>query len=237
MISPMKAVKPYRVDNVRMRVLSPDEIKLVLESCRPALQLIARTTLESLLRLSEVLNLRVEDLGPDYATIIQTKSGKSRRVPLTSELKAELSKQAHKGGYIFGQGKDGKPPQQAAVSVAFGRLMRDIGLEGVTHHVLLHTGASAMVAAGISLRVVQDIGGWSTLRMLERYAHPSGAEMSRAVRVLTACTTGTKAGTATNNGVADPKTADAASAVKSAVKKWRPQRDSNPCFSLERATS
>jgi hypothetical protein len=43
-----------------------------------------------------------------------------------------------------------------------------------------------MVAAGISLRVVQDIGGWSTLRMLERYAHPSGAEMARAVRVLTA---------------------------------------------------
>jgi len=52
-----------------------------------------------------------------------------------------------------------------------------------------------MVAAGISLRVVQDIGGWSTLRMLERYAHPSGAEMSRAVRVLTAYTTGTKTGT------------------------------------------
>jgi integrase len=112
LISPMKAVKPYRVDNVRMRVLSPDEIKRVLESCRPALQLIARTTLESLPRLSEVLNLRVEDLGPDYATIVQTKSGKSRRVPPTSELKAELLKQAHKSGYIFGQGKDGKPPQQ-----------------------------------------------------------------------------------------------------------------------------
>jgi len=34
-----------------------------------------------------------------------------------------------------------------------------------------------MLAAGISLRVVQDIGGWATLRMLERYARPSGAEM------------------------------------------------------------
>jgi hypothetical protein len=53
MISPMKAVKPYRVDNVRMRVLSPDEIQKLLESCPPALALIARTTLESLPRLSE----------------------------------------------------------------------------------------------------------------------------------------------------------------------------------------
>jgi integrase len=225
LVSPMKAVKPYRVDNVRMRVLSPDEIKKLLESCPPALALISRTTLESLPRLSEVLNLRVEDLGPDYATIVQTKNGRTRKVPLTPELKAELVKQAHKSGYIFGQGKDGKPPRQEAISVAFGRLMRAIGLEGVTHHVLRHTGASAMVAAGISLRVVQDIGGWSTLRMLERYAHPSGAEMSRAVRVLTAYTTGTRTGTATKNGNGDPKTADAASAVKSEVTKWRPQRD------------
>lgn len=64
-MSPMKAVKPYRVDNVRMRVLSPDEITHLLESCPPALRLIARTTLESLPRLSEVLNLGVEGLGPD----------------------------------------------------------------------------------------------------------------------------------------------------------------------------
>jgi integrase len=112
LISPMKAVKPYRVDNVRMRVLSPDEIQKLLESCPPALALIARTTLESLPRLSEVLNLRIEDLGQDYATIVQTKNGKTRKVPLTPELRAELVKHAHKSGFIFGQGKDGKPPRQ-----------------------------------------------------------------------------------------------------------------------------
>jgi len=100
--------------------------------------------------------------------------------------------------------------------------MRDIGLEGVTHHVLRHTGASAMVAAGIFLRVVQDIGGWSTLRMLERYAHPSDAEMTRAVRVLTAYTTGTKTGTATKNGKRDRKKTSAASGDDSEVSEWRP---------------
>ena len=237
-VSPMKSVKQYRVDNVRMRVLSPDEITLVLESCPPALALIARTTLESLPRLSEALNLRVEDLGPDYATIVQTKNGKTRRVPLTPELRAELVAHAHKSGYVFGQGDKGRPPRQEAISVAFGRLMRSIGLEGVTHHALRHTGASAMVAAGISLRVVQDIGGWSTLRMLERYAHPSGAEMSRAVRVLTPYTaTGTKTGTAPKTDLTTSTKRSGETIVKSEVTKWRPQRDSNPCFGLERATS
>ena len=115
--------------------------------------------------------------------------------------------------------------------------MRAIELDGVTHHVLRHTGASAMVAAGISLRVVQDIGGWSTLRMLERYAHPSGAEMSRAVRVLTAYTTGTKTGTAKKSDPPSSTKADAESVVKKDVTKWRPHRDSNPGFGLERATS
>jgi hypothetical protein len=64
------------------------------------------------------------------------------------------------------------------------------------------TGASAMGRAEISLRVIQDIGGWSTLRMPERYAHPSGAEMSRVVGVLTSSTTGTKTGTAPKDGKA-----------------------------------
>jgi hypothetical protein len=199
----------------------------VLTSCPPALALIARTTLESLPRLSEVLNLRVEDLGPDYVTILQTKNGKTRRVPLTPELRAELVAHAHRKGYIFGQGREGKPPRQEAISVALGRLMRSIGLDDVTHHVLRHTGASAMVAAGISLRVVQDIGGWSTLRMLERYAHPSGPEMSRAVRVLTEYTaTGTKTGTATKTDQGAPKKRGRISAVKSGVTKVRPQGDS-----------
>jgi hypothetical protein len=40
-----------------------------------------------------------------------------------------------------------------------------------------------MVANGVSLRAVQEIGGWSTLRMVERYAHVDDAELARAVRV------------------------------------------------------
>ena len=40
-----------------------------------------------------------------------------------------------------------------------------------------------MVAAGVSLRAVQAIGGWSSLRMLERYAHVDDAELARAVRI------------------------------------------------------
>jgi len=72
---------------------------------------------------------------------------------------------------------------QEATSVAFTRALRALGLTGVSHHTFRHTGATVMVANGVSLRAVQTIGGWSTLRMVERYAHVDDAELARAVRV------------------------------------------------------
>jgi hypothetical protein len=40
-----------------------------------------------------------------------------------------------------------------------------------------------MVAHGVSLRAVQIIGGWTSLRMVERYSHLDDAELQRAVRL------------------------------------------------------
>jgi hypothetical protein len=72
--------------------------------------------------------------------------------------------------------------------------------------------------------------------MLERYAHPTGAEMSRAVRVLTACTaTGTKTGTAPKNRQRTSKKRGRVSVVKSRVAKWRPQRVAPEMYSVHAA--
>ncbi len=172
-----------------------------------------------------MLTLRVEDIGTTFVTVIRIKGGRMLKVPITSELRSELLARAHPSGFVFGEDRyDGKPPTQAAVSVAFGRLTRKIGLPGVTHHVLRHTGASAMVAAGVSLRVVQEIGGWTSLRMLERYAHPTGEEMQRAVRVLSDQTTGTKTGTAPAVGESSDSE-EACNALVRVELAWRPQRD------------
>lgn len=208
--SPLRAVKAYAVDNIRLRVCSPAEIQTLLGGASADLSLIARVTLESLLRLSEVLALRHEDIGPTFATVIQSKSGKPRRVPLTPELRADLLARCHAAsGYVFGLGKAGVPPTAAAVSVAFARLAASLNLTGVSHHVLRHTGATVMVAAGVSLRAVQTIGGWSSLRMVERYAHVDDAELARAVRITqkhhTEAVTQAVTAVVATAGNADPK--------------------------------
>jgi hypothetical protein len=65
-------------ENGRLRVCSPAEIQTLLGAAAPDLALIARVTLESLLRLSEVLALRREDIGPTFTLVLQSKSGKAR---------------------------------------------------------------------------------------------------------------------------------------------------------------
>src|SRR5207249_6864115 len=123
-LSPMRRIKAYRVDDVRLRVCTPAEIKTLLESTTAAetkstrtprpgavaladLRLLARLTLESLPRLSECLALRRDDIGSTYATIVRSKSGRARQVPLTPELRADLLARCHASGSVFGVGTEG----------------------------------------------------------------------------------------------------------------------------------
>lgn len=49
--------------------------------------------------------------------------------------------------------------------------MQRAGLEGFRWHDLRHTWASWHVQAGTPLAVLKELGGWSTLDMVMRYAH------------------------------------------------------------------
>jgi site-specific recombinase XerD len=74
-------------------------------------------------------------------------------------------------------------------------LLRDGGrdasrLDGLTWHGLRHTFASRLVMAGVDLRTVQELGGWRTLAMLQRYAHLSPGHLRAAVERLDRSTRG-----------------------------------------------
>ena len=52
---------------------------------------------------------------------------------------------------------------------------------GVTFHSLRHTGASRALEHGADIRTVQELGGWTNLKQLMRYLHPTDAAKKRAV--------------------------------------------------------
>ncbi len=155
--SPAANVKPYRVDNVRTRVLSTDETERLLRDEPGDLALLARATLEGLFRLSEILNLRVEDIKNDHITLVYTKNNRIRKVPITQSLKQALLARAHSSGFVFGRDPEGVPRRGEIVSVQFRRLAKRLGLSGVSHHTLRHTAATAMLESGVSLRAVRAV--------------------------------------------------------------------------------
>ncbi len=80
----------------------------------------------------------------------------------------------------------------------FRRACQRAGLQGVTPHTLRHTFASRLVMAGVDLRTIQELGGWQTISMVQRYAHLSQSHKAQAVeRIATPCGIGTEINTDT----------------------------------------
>jgi hypothetical protein len=64
------------------------------------------------------------------------------------------------------------------------RILQSAGLPYVTWKDLRHTFATELTAQGISLRVVQELLGHTTIKMTARYAHVAPSTMREAVMKL-----------------------------------------------------
>jgi len=118
-----------------------------------------------------------------------------------------------------------------------------VGIVDAGHHTMRHTGVTLMLEHGINPRVIQFFAAWTSMRMLDRcgtFATPRSAAQSRP----TPSTWSRRVTRATNMATATEKTCVRIRALAIQERSrnqmfiaWRPQRDSNPCFGLERATS
>ena len=67
---------------------------------------------------------------------------------------------------------------------AFETACRRANLPDVTPHTLRRTFASRLVMRGADLRTVQELGGWKSLNLVQRYAHLSQEHKRQAVELL-----------------------------------------------------
>jgi integrase len=103
--------------------------------------------------------------------LTRTKSGKVREVPLTPEAAALLPlrpSDAADSDLVF-RGRDGGDLRHN-----FDRSWRaareSAELPWLRVHDLRHEAASRFLEAGATLRELQELGGWSSLELVERYA-------------------------------------------------------------------
>jgi integrase len=187
--NPAVDVEPFRESKGRLRYLEPAEEQALLAVAAEPLRTLILTGVDAGLRLrAEALTLHREDVDLNRTVLTvqaaYAKNGKSRTVNLNERLKLALAELMARGtsDLIF-TNRSGKPLK--SIRNVFRTACFKAGLgEDVTPHTLRHTFASRLVMAGVDLRTVQELGGWSDIKMLERYAHLSPSHKQDAVEKL-----------------------------------------------------
>lgn len=193
---PAKGVSLGRIDNGRVRFLSPAEVNTLLEEVKGKdrnawrLCLMAAHTGARLGELSALKWAHV-DLAEGNLTLIHTKTGKPRAFPMTPQVREMLAEMGPgQASERVLSNADGTPWRTQPN--AFRRAVAALGLnegrtdarEKIVLHSLRHSAASLLLAAGVDARTIMELFGWSTLAMLQRYTHPGAEAKARAIASL-----------------------------------------------------
>lgn len=183
-------MKPIKEPKRRLRYLEPEEKARLLAAAKEPLRTIILTGLHAGLRIhAEALTLRWADVDLKRRLLTvqaaYAKSGQTRTIPMNSALREAVRERRLRDGageFVFHR-RDGSPYRD--VRTAFENARRRAGLgEDVTPHTLRHTFASRLAMAGVDLRTIQELGGWSDLNMVKRYSHLSPGHKAEAVERL-----------------------------------------------------
>ncbi|CAB49304.1 site-specific tyrosine recombinase/integron integrase [Pyrococcus abyssi] len=141
------------------------------------------------LRVSELCNLRVEDVNFEYGVIVVRggKGGKDRVVPISesllSEIKRYLESRNDDSPYLFVEMKRKRKDKLSPKTVW--RLVKKYGRKAgveLTPHQLRHSFATHMLERGIDIRIIQELLGHSNLSTTQIYTKVSTKHLKEAVK-------------------------------------------------------
>jgi len=184
----VRRVKLSQENNRRLRYLSFEESKMLIDRAEPHLKPILVTALNSGMRRGEILGLRWEhvDLKHGFILLNETKSGKRREIPINTILAATLKSlfvsRRLDVPFVFLNAATGK--RYLSVKRAFATACRRTELVDFHFHDLRHTFASQLVMNGIDITTVSKLLGHSSLTMTLRYSHLAPSHLKVAVEVL-----------------------------------------------------
>ena len=167
------AVKSMTVPSRRVRYLSQAEEARLMVELPKHLQQIARFGLATGLRMSNIVGLEWSqiDIVRSMAWVHpdQAKARKAISVPLNDDACLILREQmgqhlTHVFSYL------GKPVLRANQR-AWREAVKRAGIEDFTFHCLRHTWASRLIQSGAPLHALMEMGGWSDVDMVRKYAH------------------------------------------------------------------
>lgn len=197
-------ISPFReVDVPKVRYLTVDECKSLIDACPSEFRAMVRGALYTGCRYGELTAMRVDAFNPDANTIHveRSKSGKGRYIPLTEEgaaFFASIAGERKADAPMFTHAPlshrkakpstDGKPELEAwedsqqrywmLQACETAKIAPAIGF-----HILRHTYASQLAMNGTPMPVIAALLGHSDTRMTEKhYGHLSPSYVAETLR-------------------------------------------------------
>lgn len=193
---PGRGVKIPKIDNRRMRFLSPQESEDLLSVLKIKSQQTHDISLVSLdcgLRFGEIVRLQWGhvDIENGIIMVVDPKGTKNRAAFMTSRIKEMFRSMAmgNKTDLVF-KDTNGQPIKK--ISHSYFRAVDDLHLNNgitdrrdrVVFHSLRHTFASNLVSNGADLYVVSQLLGHADVTMAARYSHLGAGSLRAAVEAM-----------------------------------------------------
>jgi integrase len=168
--------------------LEPEEsARLIAAANEPVKNMIVLALNTGVRLASEGLTLEWDavDLRRQTITIrnAYAKNKQERTIKLNTPALQTLQrlKETAKGSLVFCTKTGGA---YKSIRTSFDKACSKAGLAGITPHDLRHTWCSRLGEKGVDDRTLQELGGWKTLKMVQRYSHTNDRRKAEAVKLL-----------------------------------------------------
>lgn len=191
--NPVRNITKPTVSNARTRFLSEEEKVRLLDACQKSnceiLYLVVILALSTGMRYSEIMKLKKKNVDIDRGviTLIETKNGDTRSVPLVGAplclLKERLHTIADPDALIFPSLNNPKKPID--IRSTWKRAVKLAKISDFKFHDMRHTVASYLVMSGYGLLDIGTLLGHKDMQSTKRYAHLSQEYKQRMVTTMT----------------------------------------------------
>jgi len=165
--NPVLRIRRPKLPASSTRRLTDKEISLICEHTQSLyLPTAIMLALHTAMRLSEIINIgwSMIDMNHKTITLSLTKNGEERSVPLSNSAMLLIQSLPLDSDALF-------PITPHAITVAFMKACRRVGIEGASFHTLRHEAISRFFEMGLNPMEVAAISGHKSMQVLKRYTH------------------------------------------------------------------